>query len=105
MDVRHNVKAVGAIGNCHRRSLSKVDADFWAFSTRLPSYPAFDRYGIITPVMQASCSTMWGNIGEGMTIPATPERYKHHRFPAEIISHGVWLYDRFCLAIGMLKSC
>ena len=29
---------------------------------------------------------------------ATPERYKHHRFPAEIISHGVWLYYRFCLS-------
>ena len=27
------------------------------------------------------------------TIP-----YKHHRFPAEIISHGVWLYFRFCLS-------
>jgi putative transposase len=25
-------------------------------------------------------------------------RYKHHRFPAEIISHGVWLYYRFCLS-------
>ena len=24
--------------------------------------------------------------------------YKHHRFPAEIISHGVWLYCRFCLS-------
>src|SRR5215204_6537018 len=24
--------------------------------------------------------------------------YKHHRFPAEIISHGVWLYFRFCLS-------
>jgi putative transposase len=24
--------------------------------------------------------------------------YKHHRFPAEIISHGVWLYYRFCLS-------
>src|SRR5262245_48217844 len=23
--------------------------------------------------------------------------YKNHRFPAEIISHGVWLYFRFCL--------
>ena len=33
-----------------------------------------------------------------MPPPATPERYKHHRFPAEIISHGVWLYDRFCLS-------
>jgi len=33
-----------------------------------------------------------------MTPPATPERYKHHRFPAEIISHDVWLYYRFCLS-------
>jgi putative transposase len=24
--------------------------------------------------------------------------YKHHRCPAEIISHGVWLYYRFCLS-------
>jgi hypothetical protein len=30
-----------------------------------------------------------------MNTPATPNRYKHHRFPGEIISHGVWLYDRF----------
>ena len=33
-----------------------------------------------------------------MTPSATPERYKNHRFPAEIISHGVWLYYRFCLS-------
>jgi transposase-like protein len=33
-----------------------------------------------------------------MTPPAIPVRYKHHRFPAEIISHGVWLYYRFCLS-------
>jgi putative transposase len=33
-----------------------------------------------------------------MTPPATPERYKHHRFRAEIISHSVWLYYRFCLS-------
>jgi putative transposase len=32
-----------------------------------------------------------------MTTPST-NRYKHHRFPAEIISHGVWLYFRFCLS-------
>jgi putative transposase len=25
-------------------------------------------------------------------------RYKNHRFPVEIISHGVWLYFRFCLS-------
>src|SRR5262245_51073906 len=32
-----------------------------------------------------------------MNTPST-DRYKHHRFPAEIISHGVWLYFRFCLS-------
>ena len=33
-----------------------------------------------------------------MTPPATPERYKNHRFPLEIIRHGVWRYHRFCLS-------
>jgi putative transposase len=32
-----------------------------------------------------------------MHTPAT-NRYKNHCFPAEIISHGVWLYYRFCLS-------
>jgi hypothetical protein len=30
------------------------------------------------------------------TIPAN--QYKHYRFPTEIISHGVWFYDRCCLS-------
>jgi hypothetical protein len=30
-----------------------------------------------------------------MNTPST-NCYKHHRFSAEIISHGVWLYFRFC---------
>ena len=30
--------------------------------------------------------------------PLSTNRYKHHRFPAEISSHGVWLYCRFCLS-------
>jgi putative transposase len=33
-----------------------------------------------------------------MTPPADIDRYKHHRFPGEIISHGVWLYYRFTLS-------
>ena len=33
-----------------------------------------------------------------MHTSAPTNLYKHHRFPAEIISHGVWLYDRFCLS-------
>ena len=28
----------------------------------------------------------------------TTNPYKRHRFPAGIISHGVWLYFRFCLS-------
>ena len=32
-----------------------------------------------------------------MTPLADTERYKNHRFPGEIISHGVWLYHRFTL--------
>jgi putative transposase len=32
-----------------------------------------------------------------MNTPIPTNRYKHHRFPAKIISHGVWLYYRFSL--------
>jgi hypothetical protein len=30
-----------------------------------------------------------------MTPPAYTERYKNHRLPSEMISHGIWLYYRF----------
>jgi putative transposase len=33
-----------------------------------------------------------------MNTSAPTNLYKHRRFPAEIISHGVWLYYRFCLS-------
>jgi putative transposase len=33
-----------------------------------------------------------------MTRSATPNPYKHHRFPGEIINHAVWLYFRFPLS-------
>jgi putative transposase len=33
-----------------------------------------------------------------MSTPPSPNHYKSHRFPAEIISHAVWLYFRFCLS-------
>ena len=33
-----------------------------------------------------------------MNTPPAPNPYKRHRFPAEIISHCVWLYFRFCLS-------
>ena len=33
-----------------------------------------------------------------MNTPASTNRYKNHRFPTEIIRHGVWLYYRFCLS-------
>jgi putative transposase len=33
-----------------------------------------------------------------MNTPLPTSLYKRHRFPAEIISHCVWLYFRFCLS-------
>jgi putative transposase len=33
-----------------------------------------------------------------MNTPLTLNPFKRHRFPAEIISHGVWLYFRFGLS-------
>ena len=33
-----------------------------------------------------------------MHTSAPNHPYKYHRFPAEIIGHGVWLYYRFCLS-------
>jgi len=33
-----------------------------------------------------------------MHTPACANRYKQHCFPAEIISHGIWLYCRFYLS-------
>ena len=31
-------------------------------------------------------------------------RYAHHRFPAEVISHAVWLYFRFPLSLRMVEE-
>ena len=61
-----------------------------------------------TDLLDDSISTIWLGIvnlscsrrvwhTRRMNPPAT-NRYKTHRFPAEIISHGVWLYYRFCLS-------
>ena len=33
-----------------------------------------------------------------MNLPPASNPYTRHRFPAEIIGHGVWLYFRFCLS-------
>jgi len=30
--------------------------------------------------------------------------YRHHRFPAEIISHCVWLYFRFALSFRYVEE-
>jgi putative transposase len=29
---------------------------------------------------------------------AATTKYENHRFPAEVISHAVWLFFRFCLS-------
>jgi len=38
-----------------------------------------------------------------MTTPA-PTSYAGHRFPAEVISHAVWLYFRFPLSLRMVEE-
>ena len=43
---------------------------------------------------------MWVESGE-MTRPSRA-RYAGYRFPAEIISHAVWLYFRFPLGLRMV---
>jgi putative transposase len=36
---------------------------------------------------------------------STPHpHYAHHRFPAEVISHVVWLYFRFPLSLRMVEE-
>jgi hypothetical protein len=46
--------------------------------------------------MTSNDKPVQGSTHRMMTPPATP-LYKPHRFPAEIISHCVWLYFRFSL--------
>ena len=38
-----------------------------------------------------------------MTPPASAS-YAGHRFPAEVISHAVWLYFRFPLSLRMVEE-
>ena len=38
-----------------------------------------------------------------MTTPICPS-YAGHRFPAEVISHAVWLYFRFPLSLRMVEE-
>jgi putative transposase len=39
-----------------------------------------------------------------MNTAAPPNPYAHHRFPAEIIRQGVWLYFRFCLSYRAVEE-
>jgi hypothetical protein len=36
--------------------------------------------------------------------PTRHPRYARHRFPAEVISHAVWLYFRFPLSLRMVEE-
>ena len=36
--------------------------------------------------------------------PTHHPRYSRHRFPAEVISHAVWLYFRFPLSLWMVEE-
>src|SRR5690349_14480821 len=39
-----------------------------------------------------------------MSSPAATSLYAGHRFPAEVISHAVWLYFRFPLSLRMVEG-
>lgn len=39
-----------------------------------------------------------------VNLPALTAHDKHHRFPVELISHGVWLYFRCCLSSRDVKE-
>src|SRR4051794_4264381 len=39
-----------------------------------------------------------------MSSPATKSPYAGYRFPAEVISHAVWLYFRFPLSLRMVEE-
>jgi putative transposase len=39
-----------------------------------------------------------------MNTPPASYPYRCHRFPTEIISHGVWLYVRCCLSDRAVKA-
>src|SRR3954466_8984091 len=39
-----------------------------------------------------------------MSSPATKSSYAGYRFPAEVISHAVWLYFRFPLSLRMVDE-
>src|SRR3954466_15998259 len=45
----------------------------------------------------------WDGQVAGMT-PATKSPYAGYRFPAEVISHAVWLYFRFPLSLRMVEE-
>jgi hypothetical protein len=60
--------------------------------------PGFLIREILAPVLNPHEPCTYSDKSPDMTPPAAPERYKNHRFPGEIISHGVWLYYRFPLS-------
>ncbi|SCZ01406.1 hypothetical protein SAMN02927923_03436 [Microvirga guangxiensis] len=43
------------------------------------------------------------SISQGME-PTRPRRYARHRYPAEVISHAVWLYFRFPLSLRLVEG-
>ena len=37
-------------------------------------------------------------------VKTTTHSYHRHRFPSEVISHAVWLYQRFCLSFREIEE-
>jgi hypothetical protein len=57
--------------------------------------PCFRPYQINWPPLYR-LRTIWHH--RALKTSPAPDLYKRHRFPAEIISHCVWRYFRFCLS-------
>jgi putative transposase len=63
------------------------------------------RQGIVNLVVGFG-ETVFGMIvsGEGLFVETAPPSYKGFRYPAEVISHCVWLYHRFPLSFREVEE-
>jgi hypothetical protein len=83
----------------------KFDQDFKGVRCGWSGKPASDRAGRpgtgdgIVRLTGLGCSVADGVDQHGLVDATLSSLYKGHRFPAEIISHCVWLYYRFPLSL------
>jgi hypothetical protein len=95
---RKNHAERGLYGHSHVRGIDPVGQEgllaHWCPPSEQPSF----RIGVKGIVNLLSGLSGFAGVCHtpGMNTPSS-HRCRHHRFPAELIGHGVWLYFRFCL--------